>query len=288
MSNKNNYEDSAFKEYSQDIGKVDLLNREQEKDLARRVQSGDEEAREQFINANLRLVVSIAKKYMWLGLPFLDLVQEGNIGLMKAIDKFDPERGFKLSTYATWWVKQAIWRALNDSKMMHMPDNMRQQARQIEKFRQEVLDKENRLPTEGEIVERIGIRYERLQEIQQTLEEAAPQALDAEINDEDDSALVDLIEDGKAPSPAAEARKDVSFEGMQNIIDELYSQERLVIQLHYYEDYNFTEIGENFLNLGRERVRQIHDKALKKIKTRLVRDRTTKEGLKRSLNEQSP
>ncbi len=288
-TSRNGYEGAGhLKQYLREIGEVDLLDRDEEQELARRAQNGDAEARDKLITANLRLVVSIAKKYTGPDLSRLDLVQEGNIGLMKAIDKFDPERGFKLSTYASWWIHQAIRRAVSKARLIHVPEHMKQQARQIESFQEQMLEEQKRLPTEDEITEQLGISRERIREVEQTLENSVPRTLDAAIGDEDGSALVDLTEDDTAPDPAAAGRGDVSHQAMQNIIDELDDREQLVIQLCFYDGYSYEEVGEQFLNLSRERIRRICDEALRKIKTRLNRDRTTKEGLKKSFNEQSP
>lgn len=260
--------DDPVKMYLKDIGKVPLLSSEEEVELAERMMQGDEEAKRKLSEANLRLVVSIAKRYVGRGMLFLDLIQEGNMGLMKAVEKFDPSKGFKFSTYATWWIRQAITRAIADQARtiripVHMVETINRQVRTQRILLQEL----GREPTSAEIGERMGISAEKVEEIQKIAQD--PVSLETPIGEEEDSHLSDFIEDNKTVAPADVAAQSMLREQLIAALHKLTPREEKVIRLRYGLDdgkqRTLEEVGKEF-NVTRERIRQIEAKALRKLR----------------------
>ncbi len=254
--------------YLKEIGNVPLLNSEQEVMLAKRVESGDEEAKKQLTEANLRLVVSIAKKYVGRGMPFLDLIQEGNMGLMKAVDKFDYRKGYKFSTYATWWIRQAITRGIADTgRTIRVPVHMVETINKTLRMTRQLLQELGREPTPEEVADRLGVQVSRVREVLKISRD--PVSLDTPIGEEDDSHLGDFIEDDTALSPADSATFSMLREELSNALESLTERERQVVKLRFgLEDgraRTLEEVGREF-NVTRERIRQIEAKALRKLR----------------------
>lgn len=258
--------------YLKEIGHVQLLTPDEEVELAKKTESEDPEvrkrAKKELAEANLRLVVNIAKKYMGRGLPFLDLIQEGNIGLMRAVEKFDYKRGFKFSTYATWWIKQAITRAIADQARtiripVHMVENINKQIKVQRQLTQEL----GREPTPEEIAEKMGCDVERVNEILKISQE--PVSMELPVGDEDDTHLGDFIQDENLRSPMDEAAKTQLHEQLMEAIDTLTDREKRVVMLRFgLEDgrpHTLEEVGKEF-SVTRERIRQIEAKALRKLR----------------------
>ncbi len=264
--------------YLKEIGRIDLLSAEEEVELAKRVEEGDQVAKRKIIEANLRLVVSIAKKYLGRGLSFLDLIQEGNMGLMRAVEKFDYRKGYKFSTYATWWIRQAITRALADqARTIRIPVHMVEKINKIFRINRQLIQQKGREPTVEEIAEELNIEEDEVREIQRLTRE--PISLETPIGEEDESTLGDFIEDEEAPGPEEFALKQFFQEELENVLSELKFRERRVLELRFgLEDgrpRTLEEIGQEF-NVTRERIRQIEGKAIRKLKepscTRRLKD----------------
>lgn len=260
--------DDPVKMYLKDIGKVPLLSSEEEVELAKRMLEGNEEAKQKLSEANLRLVVNIAKRYVGRGMLFLDLIQEGNLGLMKAVEKFDYTKGFKFSTYATWWIRQAITRAIADQARtiripVHMVETINRQVRAQRALLQEL----GREPTPEEIGEYMGISADKVVEIQKIAQD--PVSLETPIGEEEDSHLVDFIEDTKTIAPSDMAAQSMLREQLIAALHKLTPREEKVIRLRYGLDDGRTrtleEVGKEF-NVTRERIRQIEAKALRKLR----------------------
>ena len=260
--------DDPVKMYLKDIGKVPLLSSEEESDLSRRMIDGDEDAKQKLSEANLRLVVSIAKRYVGRGMLFLDLIQEGNLGLMKAVEKFDYTKGFKFSTYATWWIRQAITRAIADQARtiripVHMVETINRQVRAQRTLLQEL----GREPTPEEIGEYMGIPADKVIEIQKIAQD--PVSIETPIGEEEDSHLVDFIEDTKTVAPGDAAAQSMLREQLIQALHKLTPREEKVIRLRYGLDdgkqRTLEEVGREF-NVTRERIRQIEAKALRKLR----------------------
>lgn len=254
--------------YLKEIGAVDLLTFEQEVDLAQRIEKGSESARQQLINANLRLVVSIAKKYIGRGLTFLDLVQEGNQGLMRAVEKFDWRRGFKFSTYATWWIRQAITRAIADqAKTIRIPVHMVETINKVYKATRALTQKLGHEPTTEQIAEEVEITVEKVEEIYRISQDTT--SLATPVGDDEDSFLGDFIEDTTQPSPEQEAAKNLLQESIEDVLDSLDDREAEVLKLRFglmgETPKTLEEVGRIF-NVTRERIRQIEAKALRKLR----------------------
>ena len=254
--------------YLKEIGNVPLLTSEQEVDLARRVEAGDVSAKRELTEANLRLVVSIAKKYVGRGMPFLDLIQEGNMGLMKAVDKFDYTKGYKFSTYATWWIRQAITRGIADTgRTIRVPVHMVETINKTLRMTRQLLQELGREPTPEEVAERLGVPAARVREVLKISRD--PVSLDTPIGEEDDSHLGDFIEDDSALSPADSATFSMLREELANALESLTERERQVVKLRFgLEDgraRTLEEVGKEF-NVTRERIRQIEAKALRKLR----------------------
>ena len=254
--------------YLKEIGNVPLLTTEQEVELAKRVEAGDEEAKKQLTEANLRLVVSIAKKYVGRGMPFLDLIQEGNMGLMKAVDKFDYTKGYKFSTYATWWIRQAITRGIADTgRTIRVPVHMVETINKTLRMTRTLLQELGREPTPEEVAERLNVSVSRVREVLKISRD--PVSLDTPIGEEDDSHLGDFIEDDSALSPADSAAFSMLRAELATALESLTDRERQVVILRFgLEDgraRTLEEVGKEF-NVTRERIRQIEAKALRKLR----------------------
>ena len=260
--------DDPVKTYLKEIGRVPLLTAEQEADLARASQAGDGEARRRLSEANLRLVVSVAKRYAGRGLPFLDLIQEGNLGLIKATEKFEPERGFKFSTYATWWIRQSITRAIADQgRTIRIPVHLVESINRVRKAAGDLLRKNGREPTAEEIAVQLDMEPERIRELLQLAQD--PISLETPVGEEEDAHLEDFIQDEDASIPADEAGRQLLRRELFNVLKSLTPREERVITLRFgLEDgraRTLEELGKEF-NVTRERVRQIEAKALRKLR----------------------
>ena len=254
--------------YLKEIGNVPLLTGDEEVELAKRVEAGDEEAKRKLTEANLRLVVSIAKKYVGRGMPFLDLIQEGNMGLMKAVDKFDYKKGYKFSTYATWWIRQAITRGIADTgRTIRVPVHMVETINKTLRMTRTLLQELGREPTPEEVADRLGVPVSRVREVLKISRD--PVSLDTPIGEEDDSHLGDFIEDDTVMSPADSAAFSMLREELATALESLTERERQVIKLRFgLEDgraRTLEEVGKEF-NVTRERIRQIEAKALRKLR----------------------
>ncbi len=260
--------DDPVRMYLKEIGKVPLLTQPQEVSLAQRMEKGDEEAKRRLIEANLRLVVSIAKKYVGRGMLFLDLIQEGNLGLIRAVEKFDWRKGYKFSTYATWWIRQAITRALADqARTIRIPVHMVETINKLVRVSRQLLQELGREPNPEEIAEAMGLPVERVREINKIAQE--PISLETPIGEEEDSHLGDFIEDHDALAPAEAASFTMLKEQLDGVLETLTPRERKVLKLRFGLDdgrpRTLEEVGREF-GVTRERIRQIEAKALRKLR----------------------
>lgn len=254
--------------YLKEIGKVPLLSAEEEIELAKRMEDGDEEAKKKLAEANLRLVVSIAKRYVGRGMLFLDLIQEGNLGLIKAVEKFDYRKGYKFSTYATWWIRQAITRAIADqARTIRIPVHMVETINKLIRVSRQLLQELGREPTPEEIAEEMEIPVERVREILKISQE--PVSLETPIGEEEDSHLGDFIQDENVPVPADAAAFTLLKEQLVEVLGTLTDREQKVLRLRFGLDdgraRTLEEVGKEF-NVTRERIRQIEAKALRKLR----------------------
>lgn len=254
--------------YLKEIGRVDLLSATEEIELATRIEQGDEEAKKRLAEANLRLVVSIAKRYVGRGMLFLDLIQEGNMGLIKAVEKFDYRKGFKFSTYATWWIRQAITRAIADqARTIRIPVHMVETINKLIRVQRQLLQDLGREPTPEEIGEEMDLTPDKVREILKIAQE--PVSLETPIGEEDDSHLGDFIEDQEAISPSDHAAYELLKEQLEDVLDTLTDREENVLRLRFGLDDGRTrtleEVGKVF-GVTRERIRQIEAKALRKLR----------------------
>ena len=260
--------DDPVRLYLKEIGKVPLLNNDREKVLAERMMEGDEEAKRELVEANLRLVVSIAKRYVGRGMYFLDLIQEGNLGLMKAVDKFDYTKGYKFSTYATWWIRQAITRAIADqARTIRIPVHMVETIHKVSRYSRQMLQELGREATAEEIGEKMGMSAEKVREIMKIAQD--PVSLETPIGEEEDSHLGDFIPDDDTPSPAEATSTNILREELERQLHTLTPREEHVIKLRFglYDGRTRTleEVGKEF-DITRERIRQIEAKALRKLR----------------------
>ena len=260
--------DDPVKMYLKEIGKVPLLSNNEENELAQKITDGDATARKRLTEANLRLVVSIAKKYVGRGMPFLDLIQEGNLGLIKAVEKFDPTKGYKFSTYATWWIKQAITRAISDkSRIIRLPVHMAETINRLIRESRRMLQELGREPTTEELAKELNMSHEKVREIMKIAQE--PVSLETPIGGEDESHLEDFIPDEEAPAPAEAASYMLLRDQLNEVIDTLLPREANVLKMRFgLEDgraRTLEEVGQEF-QVTRERIRQIEAKALRKLR----------------------
>ena len=260
--------DDPVRMYLKDIGKIPLLDPEREAYLAERIALGDQDAKNELVEANLRLVVSIAKKHVGRGMYFIDLIQEGNLGLMKAVDKFDHTKGYKFSTYATWWIRQAITRAIADqARTIRIPVHMVETIHRVSRASRQLLQEYGREPTTDEIAEKLGMSADKVREIMKASQD--PVSLETPIGEEDDSHLGDFIPDDSSPTPAEAVSYQLLREQLNKVLHTLTPREEMVIKLRFgLEDgrtRTLEEVGKEF-NITRERIRQIEAKALRKLR----------------------
>ncbi len=260
--------DDPVRMYLKEIGKVPLLDPDKELVLAKRMMQGDEKAKNEIVEANLRLVVSIAKKHVGKGMAFLDLIQEGNLGLMKAVDKFDYEKGFKFSTYATWWIRQAITRAIADqARTVRIPVHMVETIHKVSRVSRQLLQELGREPTSEEIAEKLGMSPEKVRDTMKYALE--PVSLETPIGEEEDSHLGDFIPDEDSPAPSDAASYTLLKEQLKEVLHTLTPREEQVLKLRFGLDDGRTrtleEVGKEF-DITRERIRQIEAKALRKLR----------------------
>ncbi len=254
--------------YLKEIGRISLLSPEEELELSERVANGDELAKNKLAESNLRLVVSIAKRYVGRGLLFLDLIQEGNIGLMKAVDKFDSDKGYKFSTYATWWIRQAITRALADqARTIRVPVHMVETINKMSRIQRQLTLELNREPSEEELAKKMGISVDKVREVIKISQE--PVSLETPIGEEDDSHLGDFIKDESSMSPEEYATNEILKEEIKSVLMTLQVREQEVLELRFGlvdgTCHTLEEVGKKF-NVTRERIRQIEAKALRKLR----------------------
>lgn len=254
--------------YLKEIGRINLLTSDEEFEYAKRAEEGDEEAKRLLAESNLRLVVSIAKRYVGRGMLFLDLIQEGNIGLMKAVDKFDPTKGYKFSTYATWWIRQAITRAIADqARTIRVPVHMVETINKLARVQRQLTQELNREPTDEEIAKRLGITIEKVREVYKISQD--PVSLETPIGEEDDSHLGDFIKDERTMGPEEYATIEMLKEELQGVLGTLTEREEKVLRLRFGLDdgqcRTLEEVGQIF-GVTRERIRQIEAKALRKLR----------------------
>lgn len=260
--------DDPVRMYLKEIGTVPLLTADEEIEIAKRMEEGDEEAKKKLAEANLRLVVSIAKRYVGRGMLFLDLIQEGNLGLIKAVEKFDYRKGYKFSTYATWWIRQAITRAIADqARTIRIPVHMVETINKLIRVSRQLLQENGREPTPEEIAKEMGIKEDKVRDIIKIAQE--PVSLETPIGEEEDSHLGDFVEDEGAPSPAEAASHTLMKEQLWDVLDTLTPREEKVLRLRFGLDdghqRTLEEVGKEF-KVTRERIRQIEAKALRKLR----------------------
>ncbi len=265
---KNIPTDDPVRMYFKEIGKVPLLTAEEEKELAIRIENGDEDAKKKLCESNLRLVVSIARRYLNRGLSFLDLIQEGNLGLIKAVEKFDYTKGYKFSTYATWWIRQAITRSIADqARTIRIPVHMVETINKLIRISRQLLQEYGREPTSEEIAKEMGISVEKVREIKKISQD--PVSLETPIGEEEDSHLGDFIPDEDIPSPVDAAAYSMLQKQLREVLDTLSEREKKVLILRFGLDdgrpRTLEEVGKEF-NVTRERIRQIEAKALRKLR----------------------
>jgi RNA polymerase primary sigma factor len=260
--------DDPVRMYLKEIGRVPLLSAQEEVELAKRIEDGDSEAKRRLTEANLRLVVSIAKRYVGRGMQFLDLIQEGNLGLIKAVEKFDYQKGYKFSTYATWWIRQAITRAIADqARTIRIPVHMVETINKLIRVQRQLLQELGREPTADEIASEMGISEDRVREIMKIAQE--PVSLETPIGEEEDSHLGDFIEDEDVMAPAEAASFMLLKEQLEEVLETLTQREQRVLRLRFGLDdgrlRTLEEVGHHF-GVTRERIRQIEAKALRKLR----------------------
>ncbi|MCL2861215.1 MAG: RNA polymerase sigma factor RpoD [Firmicutes bacterium] len=260
--------DDAVKIFLKDIGRVPLLNADEEYELAKQMAEGSEEAKKKLTQANLRLVVSVAKRYVGRGMQFLDLIQEGNLGLMKAVEKFDFALGFRFSTYATWWIRQAITRAIADQgRTIRIPVHMAETINKFIRVQRQLVQEFGREPTDEEIANEMGVEESKVKGLRRISQD--PIALETKIGEDDDSALIDFVEDEKSEKPHEKTTTTLLKEQLMSVLDSLDPREEMVLRLRFGMDdghpRTLEEVGREF-NVTRERIRQIEAKALRKLR----------------------
>ena len=268
----------AIKAYLKDVRPIALLTAKEEVDLARRVRKGDKAAREKMIRANLRLVISIAKRYVNLGVPLSDLIEEGNIGLMRGVEKYDPERGFRFSTYAAWWIKQSISRAIIDQgKMIRVPVYMNEEILKYKKAVESLSHKLKRRPRTGEIAKKLNVSVDKVRDLDSAI--AKMTSLDAPIGEDGDGQVKDVIEDESLIAPDEQLETFLNKERARSIMEDLNERERKIIDMRFGltdgESYTLAEIAKE-LGVSRERVRQVQDATIKKLRLILKQQENTK------------
>ena len=261
--------DDPVRMYLKEIGKVPLLSAEEEIELAKKMENGDEHAKQRLAEANLRLVVSIAKRYVGRGMLFLDLIQEGNLGLIKAVEKFDYKKGYKFSTYATWWIRQAITRAIADqARTIRIPVHMVETINKVAKTSRQLLQKLGREPKPEEIAEEMNMPVEKVRDILKVSQE--PVSLESPVGEEDDSHLGDFIKDENTATPVDAASYSILREQIEEVLSELTDREQEVLRMRFGLDdgrtYTLEQVGKKF-NVTRERIRQIEAKAIRKLRS---------------------
>jgi len=261
-----------IKSYIKEVRKIPLLTAKEEVDLSKRAQRGDKEARDHMIRANLRLVINIAKKYMYLGIPLMDLIEEGNVGLMKAVEKFNPNKGFRFSTYAAWWIKQSITRSVFDqSRTIRIPVYVNELLSKYKKTNERLMGKLKRMPTDSEIARSMRMTAEKVSKIRGYINKTS--SLDAPIDDDGGNEIIDLIEDKTTTTPEKEIDQFFNKERLSGLLGIVNERERDVLDLRVgLKDGNIYTLAEvsKKLNVSRERVRQIEENALKKLKKFVV------------------
>ena len=260
--------DDPVRMYLKEIGKIKLLSSEEEQEIARRMAEGDEQARRQMSEANLRLVVSIAKRYVGRGMQLLDLIQEGNLGLMKAVEKFDYRKGYKFSTYATWWIRQSITRAIADqARTIRIPVHMVETINRVLRASHSMVQELGREPTTTEIAEELGMELSKVEEIMKIAQE--PVSLETPIGEEEDSHLGDFIQDDDTAQPAEEATYTLLREQLEEVLSTLTPREEMVLRMRFGltdgKPHTLEDVGKEF-DVTRERIRQIESKALRKLR----------------------
>ena len=259
----------ALKTYLKEIRTISLLTPEEEKKLSRRIRKGDEQARKQMIRSNLRLVINIAKRYMYLGIPLLDLIEEGNLGLMKAVDKFNPRKGYRLSTYAAWWIKQSITRSIMDQgKMIRLPVYMNEIITKWKKTKERLSQRLKRPPTDREIAQKMRLTKDKREQINFWLS-TTTSSLDAPIGEEGESQVQDLVEDQTVASPDAGVEHFFDKERVANLLGIMSQRERKILDMRFGladgKSHTLAEVAKKF-GISRERVRQIEEAALLKLR----------------------
>jgi RNA polymerase primary sigma factor len=259
----------AIKTYLKEIREIPLLTAKQEIELSKRIKKGDEHARKAMIRANLRLVINIAKRYMYLGAPLLDLIEEGNLGLMKAVDKFNPKKGYRFSTYAAWWIKQAITRSISEqSKMIRVPVYMNEMLGKWKKTKERMAQKLKRAPSDEEIAKKLKISKSKTQDLNFWLS-ATTSSLEAPVGEDDESQVSDLIEDVGAVSPDAQIELMLRKERIGNLLERMSRREKEILDMRFGllngKTHTLAEVAKKF-KLSRERVRQIEERALEKLR----------------------
>lgn len=259
----------ALKTYLKEVKTIPLLTPKEEVELSGKIKKGDEQARKKMIRANLRLVINIAKRYMYLGIPFLDLVEEGNLGLMKAVEKFDAKKGYRFSTYGAWWIRQSITRSISEQgKMIRVPVYMNEMIAKWKKTKETLSQKNKAVPSDEEIAKKMKIPQEKIEQINFWLT-TTTSSLDAPIGEEEESQIKDLVEDRNSAAPDAEISLMMDRERMDNLLELMSQREKEILDmrfgLHEEKPHTLAEVADK-LGVSRERIRQIEEAALKKLK----------------------
>jgi RNA polymerase primary sigma factor len=260
----------ALKTYLKEIRTIPLLTAQQEIDLSKKIKKGDEMARKAMIRANLRLVINIAKRYIHLGIPLLDLIEEGNLGLMKAVDKFNPKKGFRFSTYAAWWIRQGIIRAIaQQGKMVRLPVYVNEMLTKWKKTKEQLTQKLKRTPTDEDIAKRMKLHKDKIEEINMWLS-TKTSSLEAPIGEEEENQVLDLVENQNAVSPDASVEQIFDKERVENLLEKMTDREREVLDMRFGlvngKTHTLAEVAKK-LGVSRERIRQIEEEALVKLRS---------------------